>query len=84
MLFLCDSGSGSRGSNGDFGSRLDGNGSNRNGGGGTSLGGLLGSGLVVGAVPRDVASLGALVADLAGGAEGTTVGSGAVTGDVAL
>lgn len=65
----------------------DGRGSSDNGGGGN--GGSLdssnrSSGTLVGrAVAGDVASLGTLVADLTGGAEGTTVRSGAVTRDVA-
>lgn len=64
-----------------------GGGSSHNGGGGN--GGSLdnsnrSSGTLVGrAVAGDVASLGTLVADLTGGAEGTTVRSGAVTRDVA-
>lgn len=44
---------------------------------------LLGNRLAVRAIPRDVASLRALIADLAGGAQGAAVGSRAVTGDVA-
>lgn len=58
------------------------------GGGGGNGGSLNGSnrsnGTLVGrAVAGDVASLGTLVADLTGGAEGTTVRSSAVTRDVA-
>jgi hypothetical protein len=41
-------------------------------------------GLVGRAFPRDVASLRALVADLARRAQWATIGGGAVTGDVAL
>ena len=50
----------------------------------SSINRLLNGSLVVGAVARDVTGLGALVADLAGGAQGTAVGSSAVAGDVAL
>lgn len=67
--------------------RGDSRGSSHNGRGGN--GGSLdnsnrSSGTLVGrAVAGDVASLGTLVADLTGGAEGTTVRGGAVTRDVA-
>lgn len=44
----------------------------------------LSDGLAVGAVAGDVASLRALVADLAGGAQRAAIGGRAVTGDVAL
>lgn len=89
QIALCDGGSRSRSHNGgSLGAGLNGSGSSSSSSRGRSSGGvdgrLSGSSLSVGrAVARDVAGLGALVADLAGGAERTTVGGGAVAGDVA-
>lgn len=89
---LCDGSSGSRSrDSGSVGSLNGGNsrGSSHihswSGGSGSSLNGRgRSSGALVGrAVARDVASLGALVANLAGGAERAAVGRGAVTRDVA-
>lgn len=87
---LCDSGSrSSRRNRGSLCASLGGGGGGGAGSRGSrsSSGGrlsrLLGSGLVVGAVPGDVTSLGTLVADLASRAQGATIGGGAVTRDVA-
>jgi hypothetical protein len=91
-LYLCDSGSRSRSRNGSsLGASLD-SGDSRGGGnrsrsssygsinGGDGGRGSLGVGR---AVAGDVASLGTLVADLTGGAEGAAVGGSAVARDVA-
>lgn len=89
-LYLCDGGSRSRSRNGSrLGASLDSSDSSGGGNGSSSNGGInVGDGsrgsLGVGrAVAGDVASLGTLVADLAGGAEGAAVGGSAVAGDVA-
>lgn len=87
---LCDSGSRSGSRNGgSLGASLDSSHSSRGSSRGRSDGGINGGNSsrgslgVCGTVARDVAGLGTLVADLAGGAEGTAVGGSAVTGDVA-
>lgn len=81
---LCDSGSRSRSSNGSS-LRADlGSGGGRGSRSSSGVNGLLSDGLVVGAIAGDVSGLGALVADLAGGAQGTAVGGSAVAGDVTL
>lgn len=84
--FLCDSSGGSscNGSSLGAGFNSDGGGSRSSGGRGSSRGrfsSLLGFVL---ALTRDVTGLRALIANLAGGAQRATVGSGAVTGDVTL
>jgi hypothetical protein len=89
LVCLCDSGSRSSSRNGgSLGASLDSSHSSRGSSrgrsdgsinGGDSSRGCLGVG---GTVARDVAGLGTLVADLAGGAEGAAVGGSAVTGDV--
>ncbi|KAB8278040.1 hypothetical protein BDV30DRAFT_154476 [Aspergillus minisclerotigenes] len=85
---LCDSGGrSSRRNRGSLCASLGGGGAGSRGSRSSSggrLSRLLGSGLVVGAVPGDVTSLGTLVADLASRAQGATIGGGAVTRDVAL
>ena len=86
---LCDSGGrSSRRNRGGLCASLSGAGGPGSRGSWSSSGGrlsrLLVSGLIVRAVPGDVASLGTLVADLASRAQGATVGGGAVTRDMAL
>lgn len=83
QVALCDGGSRSRSRNGDgLGAGL--NGSGHRGSGSRSCVDSRGTGLGVGrAVAGDVAGLGALVADLTGGAERATVRGGAIARDVA-
>lgn len=66
-----DGGDGGNGGRGGHASQVD------------NLGGNLARGVLLGAVPGDVASLATLVAGLAGSVERATVGSGAVARDVA-
>lgn len=76
---LCDSSSGSCCDGSSLGAGFNSDGGSRGSGRRVrSMGGRL----VARAFPRDVAGLRALVADLAGRAQRTTIGSGAVTGDV--
>lgn len=77
---LCDSSGGSCCDGSSLRAGFSGNSSG--GRGGVGLSSL--SGLVAWTLPRNVTGLRALVADLAGRAQRTTVGSGAVTGDVTL
>lgn len=84
---LCDSSGGSSCNGSSLSAGLNGDGggnrgrrSNR-GSSRSRLSSLLG---LVLAVARDVAGLRALIANLAGGAQRATVGSGAVTGDMTL
>lgn len=68
-----------------LGAILSSNGSSSgNGSGGSRISSRLSSRLVVRAFPRNVASLGTLVADLTGRAQWATVGGGAITRDMAL
>ena len=74
---LCDSGGGSR-NRGSIGA-VDSSSSSS-----SSSDARLSGGLVVRAIPGDVAGLGALVANLASRAQGAAVGSSAVARNVAL